>query len=264
MATKRKEKDFLDELILSPKKRKVKKSGWGKKKATVVQYPPLIAQYSGGRKTRPQIDEPRLVTAKYPVDTYQMPKHKPQLAEPTLVNVPYPKEKAAEEERIKGVLKAREEEARRAKSEERQLVVATKKTAAEEAKEAKRQSAIDRYLMGHGSYTKSIANAIKSPDEAKRVFDEQKRRNDEKALKKKETAQARIEKMGGAKFVKAKEKHVKFKHKRLIRKWKKEDEFSPQVTYLVTKRKGKRGTSPIGNVFHKALYPIKHRKKGRW
>jgi len=33
---------------------------------------------------------------------------------------------------------------------------------------------------------------------------------------------------------------------------------------LVTRKEGKPGTSPIGNIIHNILYPAKPRKKGRW
>lgn len=90
-----------------------------------------------------------------------------------------------------------------------------------------------------------------------------------KAQAKKRAIQDKINKEYGStgaleKYTRAKLKHKVATRKRQVRKWKKEDEFSPQVTYLVTKKKGKRGTSPIGNVIHKALYPMKRNKRGRW
>lgn len=37
-----------------------------------------------------------------------------------------------------------------------------------------------------------------------------------------------------------------------------------ETNSLIGREKGKLGTSPIGNLIHHVLYPVKPRKKGRW
>lgn len=219
--------------------KKVKKSGFITKKVEAPKYQPLPS-FDFKRKAQPQIETNMLITnTQYPASK--------EVAEAR---------RALEQENAKKTQFVMTER-KLGRAEQAQLVREQKKT------ESARRL-IDNYLMGKGSYTKTLASAIKDPEDAKRVFAERDRRNQEAAERKRLAAQARINKMGGIKYVTAKGKHLKHVHKRKIRQWKKEDEFSPQVTYLVTKKKGKRGTSPIGNVLHKMMYPVHPKKRGRW
>lgn len=89
---------------------------------------------------------------------------------------------------------------------------------------------------------------------------EKQRKQAEKELVKKQKAQERIDKAGGVVYVKAKRKHFKYKRKHQVIKWKVEEE-TPKA---FRRKKGKVGTSSVGNVIHSLLYPVKPKKKGRW
>jgi hypothetical protein len=84
-----------------------------------------------------------------------------------------------------------------------------------------------------------------------------------KAEKKAEIEKRIIEKQGGIEFVTAKKKHLVHTRKKQIKKWK-EDERPEIIRSLTTRKKGKVGTSKVGNVIHSFLYPVKKRKKARW
>jgi hypothetical protein len=155
----------------------------------------------------------------------------------------------------------------------------------EEAKEAKRQAVLDTFLMGKGTYNKSIANAIQTADESRRIFAEVDRRKREKeqAVALQEQAkeqkiqqkhQAAVELAGGErqlsqaqkemqKYAKEKFKYLRHKRKQDIERWKVR-ERPAVVRWATTRKKGKLGTSRVGNVIHSILYPVKPRKKRRW
>jgi hypothetical protein len=125
-----------------------------------------------------------------------------------------------------------------------------------EAREQKRKEKIARYLRGFGTYSDSLVTSAKGQQEVEAIQRERERRQ---AVK----TQARIQKQGGIKYVTAKEKHAKYKRKERIKKWRTE-ETTPGFARR-RKGKGKRiGTSPLGNVIQKVLYPVKPRKRGRW
>ena len=89
----------------------------------------------------------------------------------------------------------------------------------------------------------------------------------EKALKKRMVAQAKINKAGGAEYVRAKSGHLRIKRRKQIKQWNQEAAFDrrPEFIQNITKRKkGKRGTSKVGNVIHSLLYPVQPRGHKRW
>lgn len=84
---------------------------------------------------------------------------------------------------------------------------------------------------------------------------------------KKELKAYRKERKEKTEFDIAKHEHKRVVRKKKIRKWKREAEFEkrPVIIQTLTKRKkGKRGTSPIGQAAHKVLFPVKPLKKHRW
>jgi len=96
---------------------------------------------------------------------------------------------------------------------------------------------------------------------------EKQRKQVEKELIKKQKAQAKIDKVGGTEYVTAKLGHLKIKRKKEMRKWKLEKKFNKRPLFIqnITKRKkGKRGTSDVGNVLHSMLYPVQPRRHKRW
>ena len=164
---------------------------------------------------------------------------KPQIENSRMViNLPYPQDKIdeerrlAEEQRVINILEARRINQRLNEAEEKQLTDA--------------RQALDRIEK---------INRVASAKAQIQLIKEQ-----EKALKKKQKAQASIDKAGGIVYVKAKRKHLKYKRKQQIKKWKTEEE-TPKA---FRQKKGKIGTSPVGNVIHSVLYPMKPKKKGRW
>jgi hypothetical protein len=178
---------------------------------------------------------------------------KPQIENSKMViNLPYPQDKIdeerrlAEEQRVINTLEARRISRKLNEVEEKQLVDAQKKVDAEE-KERQRILSINR---------KADARL-----QIQRLNEQEKQRKQaEKELTKKQKAQAKIDKAGGIVYVKAKRKHLKYKRKQQIKKWH-DEETTPKA---FRRKKGKIGTSPVGNVIHSVLYPLKPKKKGRW
>jgi hypothetical protein len=171
---------------------------------------------------------------------------KPQIENSKMVvNLPYPQDKIdeerrlAEEQRVINTLEARRINQRLNEAEEKQLADARKNI-----------DKIDRI------------NRIASANiQIQRLNEQEKeRKKAEKELAKKQKAQAKIDKAGGIVYVKAKSRHLKRKRKAQIKKWH-DEETTPK---WARRRKGKRGTSPLGNVIHGVLYPMRPRKKGRW
>ena len=164
---------------------------------------------------------------------------KPQIENSRMViNLSYPQEKIdeerrlAEEQRVINTLEARRINQRLNEAEEKQL--ANARNALEKIEKINRVAS-----------SKAQIQIIKEQD---------------KALKKKQKAQASIDKAGGIVYVKAKRKHLKYKRKQQIKKWH-DEETTPKS---FRRKKGKIGTSPVGNVIHSVLYPMKPKKKGRW
>jgi hypothetical protein len=138
----------------------------------------------------------------------------------------------------------------------KQLALVTKQQKSAEAKEEKRKEKISRYLRGFGIYSEGLLNSARTQGELDAIQRERARRKQVKE-------EARIEKAGGRKYVTAKEKHARYKRKERMKKWRVE-ETTPGFARR-RKGKGKRiGTSPLGNVIQKVLYPVHPKKRGRW
>jgi hypothetical protein len=171
-------------------------------------------------------------------------------------------------------------EAKKLEEAQKGLVTSQKEQSKEQAKEIKRQSIIDDFVMGRGKYNKTVASAIRTSDEAQRVFAERARREVETPKALREQAKAEEDRRRGIilagsereynKSLKEEEKYAKKKFKYLRHKRKKDIERwavreRPEVVkWATTRRKGKLGTSRVGGVIHSILYPIKPRKKRRW
>lgn len=190
----------------------------------------------------------------------------------------FPLEKTEQEEEIKARTKSNATEKKLNTAEEKALRLAQSKQMVTVKSTAKGQDIIDNFLMGNGKYNKKVAAAIKTPEDARKVFAEVERRKREPsesesvALEKK--VNKAIEEAGGIRQYRALQKASKrlrrkkaiLKLQRIKRAGRKEISIPwlNEGRALNVRKANKPGTSPIGSIGYHIFYPVHRKKKARW